>query len=56
MSLFNRAKIIDQNFTLFVESEKFPKPDSNLSLNGVSISDLVSLFESQVFSLSLIHI
>ena len=50
MSLFNRAKIIDQNFTLFVESEKFPKPDSNLSLNGVSISDLVSLFESQVFS------
>ena len=50
MSLFNRAKIIDQNFTVFVESEKFPKPDSNLSLNGVSISDLVSLFESQVFS------
>ena len=50
MSLFNRAKIIDQNFTDFVKSEKFPKSDISLSQNETTISDLISLFESQVCS------
>jgi len=50
MSLFNRAKIIDQNFTDFVKSEKFPKSDIILSQNETTTSDLISLFESQVCS------
>lgn len=50
MSLFNRAKIIDQNFTDFVKSEKFPKSNISLSQNGTTTSDLISLFESQVCS------
>ena len=50
MSLFNRAKIIDQNFTDFVKSEKFPKSDISLSQNETTTSDLISLFESQVCS------
>ncbi len=50
MSLFNRAKIIDQNFTDFVQSEKFPKSEISLSHNISTTSDLISLFESQVLS------
>jgi len=50
MSLFNRAKIIDQNFTNYVKSEKFPKSEINLSQNEINTSDLISLFESQIFS------
>ena len=50
MSLFNRAKIIDKNFSDFVKSEKFPKSKVNVSKNGTNSSELISLFESQVFS------
>ena len=50
MSLFNRAKIIDQNFTNYVKSEKFPKSEISLSQNEIKTSDLISLFESQIFS------
>ena len=50
MSLFNRARIIDQNFTNYVKSEKFPKSEINLSQNEINTSDLISLFESQIFS------
>ena len=50
MSLFNRAKIIDKNFSDFLKSEKFPKSKVNASKNGTNSSELISLFESQVFS------
>ncbi|MEC9455931.1 MAG: MFS transporter, partial [Candidatus Neomarinimicrobiota bacterium] len=52
MSLFNRAKIIDQNFTSFVKSGKLPQAriDFPLSNTNIKPSDLVSLFESQVLS------
>ena len=50
MSLFNRARIIDQNFTNYVKSEKLPKSEINLSQNEIKTSDLISLFESQIFS------
>ncbi len=50
MSLFNRAKIIDQNFTDFVQSEKFPESEISLSQNISTTSHLISLFESQVLS------
>ena len=50
MSLFNRARIIDQNFTNYVKSEKFPESEINLSQNKIKTSDLISLFESQIFS------
>ncbi|RZP29549.1 MFS transporter [bacterium] len=50
MSLFNRAKIIDQNFTDFVQSENFPKSEIDVLKNISTKSDLISLFESQVLS------
>ena len=52
MSLFNRAKIIDQNFTSFVKSGNLPQSriDFPLSNTNIKPSDLVSLFESQVLS------
>ena len=58
MSLFNRAEVIDQNFTRMVESVNFPeaKSEQKLSKNDILKTDLISLFESQVISLSLIHI
>ncbi len=52
MSLFNRAEIIDQNFTSFVKSGNLPQARIDLPLSHTNIrpSDLVSLFESQVLS------
>ena len=52
MSLFNRAEIIDQNFTYFVKSGNLPQAqiDTPLSHTNIKPSDLVSLFESQVLS------
>ena len=52
MSLFNRAKIIDQNFTSFVKSGNLPQAQIDFPLSNTNIkpSDLVSLFESQVLS------
>ena len=52
MSLFNRAEVIDQNFTQWVDSGDFPQSKSNSSLSRSNIkkTDLVSIFESQVLS------
>lgn len=50
MSLFNRAKIIDENFTTFVNSEQLPESETSVTKNDTKISDLISLFESQIFS------
>ena len=52
MSLFNRAEVIDQNFTRWVESGNLPeaKSEQNLSRNGILKTDLISLFESQITS------
>ena len=52
MSLFNRAEIIDQNFTYFVKSGNLPQAQIDIPLSHTNIkpSDLVSLFESQVLS------
>ena len=47
MSLFNRAEVIDQNFTRWVESGNLPEAKSkqNLSRNDILKTDLISLFE-----------
>ena len=52
MSLFNRAEVIDQNFTRWVESGNLPeaKSEQKLSKNDILKTDLISLFESQVIS------
>ena len=52
MSLFNRAEVIDQNFTRWVESGNLPeaKSEQNLSRNDILKTDLISLFESQITS------
>ena len=49
---FNRAEVIDQNFSEFVKSGKFPEARSqtNLGQAGLFKDDLVDLFESQVMS------
>ena len=52
MSLFNRAEVIDQNFTRWVESGNLPeaKSEQKLSKNDILKTDLISLFESQIIS------
>ena len=52
MSIFNRAEVIDQNFTRWVESGNLPeaKSEQKLSKNDILKTDLISLFESQVIS------
>ena len=52
MSLFNRAEIIDTNFTQFVKSGNFPRARTQLSLSQTNIKpfELISIFESQVLS------
>lgn len=50
--MYNRAEIVDQNFTQFVSEGKFPKSRTStpLSGSGLSPSRLIQLFESQVAS------
>lgn len=50
--MYNRAEIIDQNFTQFVKEGHLPHERVSISLSesGLSASDLVDLFESQVMS------
>ncbi len=50
--MYNRAEIIDQNFTNFVKEGRFPEAETHVSLNeaGLSGAELVDLFESQVMS------
>ncbi|MBT4372780.1 MAG: MFS transporter [Candidatus Marinimicrobia bacterium] len=52
MSLFNRAEVIDFNFTQFVKSGNLPTARTNLLLSQTNIppSELISVFESQVLS------
>ena len=52
MSLFNRAEVIDANFTQFVKSGNLPPARTHLSLSQTNIksTELVSIFESQVLS------
>ena len=46
MSLFNRAEVIDQNFTRWVAAGEFPQAKTVISLpqNDILKTDLISLF------------
>ena len=50
MSLFNRAEVIDQNFTHWVESGNLPeeKSEQKLSKNDILKTDLISLTNIQL--------
>ena len=52
MNLFNRAEIIDQNFTKCLKNDDLPDGNNELTLASVTISpsELISIFESQVHS------
>ena len=52
MNLFNRAEIIDQNFSKHVKNNNLPEGTNELTISDVSISPskLISIFESQVYS------
>ena len=52
MNLFNRAEVIDQNFTKYIKNDDLPDGNNELTLSNISIShsELISIFESQVFS------
>ena len=52
MNVFNRALIIDKNFIRFVNSENFPSPRVNSSQEKeeATVSEIISLFETQVLS------
>lgn len=52
MSIFNRAEVIDSNFTRFVKDGKLPSARTKLLLSQTNIrsSELISIFESQVLS------
>ena len=50
--MFNRAEVIDKNFTVKVESGELPSSRSNLVINDINFgkSDLIRIFESMVSS------
>ena len=52
MSIFNRAEVIDNNFSENLNSEKFPKARTNIALSDTNIAatELIGIFESQVLS------
>ena len=52
MSLFNRAEVVDKNFTSRIKEGKLPDSRTHLPNKNQSISDLdlISIFESQVAS------
>ena len=52
MNLFNRADIIDQNFSKLLKNNILPQSKKNISLSDIVLdaSDLISIFESQVYS------
>ena len=52
MSIFNRAEVIDNNFSENLNSEKFPKARTNIVLSDTNIAatELIGIFESQVLS------
>lgn len=50
--MYNRAEIIDKNFTLNVKSGRLPKARVHITLqeSGLTAAELIDLFESQVIS------
>ena len=52
MNLFNRAEIIDQNFSKSLNNSTLPDSTIELALPDVSLgsNDLISIFESQIYS------
>ena len=50
--MYNRAEIIDENFSRRVKQGQLPKARTNVSLSesGLTASGLIDLFESQVIS------
>ena len=52
MNLFNRAEVIDQNFTKYIKNDDLPGGDNELTPTSLSTSpsELISIFESQVYS------
>ena len=52
MNLFNRAEIIDQNFSRQIKNNNLPQAKKALSLSDVMLgpNDLISIFESQINS------
>ncbi len=50
--MYNRAEIVDANFSIRVKTGQLPKARSHVSLNesGLTPAELVDLFESQVIS------
>jgi 2-oxoisovalerate dehydrogenase E1 component len=50
--MYNRAKVIDENFTKFVKESLFPESDIKLTAEelGLTNEDVVDLFESQVMN------
>ncbi len=59
--MFNRAEVVDQNFSRFVAEGKFPEihsspgwrteePNTTFAESGLSAPDVMDLFESQVMS------
>ena len=52
MSLFNRAEVIDSNFSQFIEQGKLPQSSCKRVLKDINLkpSSLISIFESQLLS------
>ena len=52
MNLFNRAEIIDQNFSKHLKNSTLPDSPIDLTLSDISLgsNDLISIFESQIYS------
>ncbi|MBL7689601.1 MAG: hypothetical protein JNJ49_16310, partial [Bdellovibrionaceae bacterium] len=52
MSMFNRAEVIDKNFTRFVLDGRLPESRSatDLQQSGLRPAEVMDLFESQVMS------
>jgi 2-oxoisovalerate dehydrogenase E1 component len=50
--MYNRAEIVDDNFTNFVKAGRFPSARSRTTLaeSGLGVAQLIELFESQVLS------
>ncbi|MBT7524082.1 MAG: MFS transporter, partial [Candidatus Marinimicrobia bacterium] len=50
--MFDRAKIVDENFLLLIKNGNLPSSKSELNLSDTNFSseDLISVFESQVIS------
>ncbi|MGE0632069.1 MAG: thiamine pyrophosphate-dependent enzyme, partial [Pseudobdellovibrionaceae bacterium] len=50
--MYNRAEVVDQNFTKFVTEGRLPEARTYMSLaeSGLRPADLIDLFESQVLS------